>query len=205
MSEDVLTDDQSHYEVSLTAGQAFLAFVLLLLSLAASFAFGLLLGRGQGDDRLTTRKQETAVVNEVSPAPAKSPARDVAVKDDDFKQPAPAAAIKEEKTPVWAPASAGTHTEADGPRYAAVPAKAGTHTEPDGPRYAQLLSTSDQKTAEALAAKLIDGGFTSSYVERSVTEKGTVFRVRTKFASESEAKTAEPKLKAFSKDVWITK
>ena len=194
MSEDVLTDDQSHYEVSLTAGQAFLAFVLLLLSLAASFAFGLLLGRGQGDDRLTTRKQETAVVNEVSPAPAKSPARDVAVKDDDFKQPAPAAAIKEEKTPVWAPASAG-----------AVPAKAGTNTEPDGPRYAQLLSTSDQKTAEALAAKLIDGGFTSSYVERSVTEKGTVFRVRTKFASESEAKTAEPKLKAFSKDVWITK
>jgi len=194
MSEDVLTDDQSHYEVSLTAGQAFLAFVLLLLSLAASFAFGLLLGRGQGDDRLTTRKQETAVVNEVSPAPAKAPARDVAVKDDDFKQAAPAAAIKEEKTPVWAPASAG-----------AVPAKAGTHTEPDGPRYAQLLSTSDQKTAEALAAKLIDGGFTSSYVERSVTEKGTVFRVRTKFASESEAKTAEPKLKAFSKDVWITK
>ncbi len=194
MSEDVLTDDQSHYEVSLTAGQAFLAFVLLLLSLAASFAFGLLLGRGQGDDRLTTRKQETAVVNEVSPAPAKSPARDVAVKDDDFKQAAPAAAIKEEKTPVWAPASAG-----------AVPAQAGTHTEADGPRYAQLLSTSDQKTAEALAAKLIDGGFTSSYVERTITEKGTVFRVRTKFASESEAKTAEPKLKAFSKDVWITK
>jgi len=187
MSEDVLTDDQSHYEVSLTAGQAFLAFVLLLLSLAASFAFGLLLGRGQGDDRLTTRKQETAVVNEVSPAPAKAPARDVAVKDDDFKQAAPAAAIKEEKTPVWAPASAGTHTEADVPRYA------------------QLLSTSDQKTAEALAARLIDGGFTSSYVERTITEKGTVFRVRTKFASESEAKTAEPKLKAFSKDVWITK
>ena len=28
MSEELLTDDQSHYEVSLTAGQAFIAFVL---------------------------------------------------------------------------------------------------------------------------------------------------------------------------------
>src|ERR1700693_734620 len=104
--EDVLTDDQSHYEVSLTAGQAFLAFVLLLLSLAAAFAFGLLLGRGQGDDRLMTRKQEAAVVNEVSPSPPKASAREVAVKDDDFKQ-ASAPTVTEEKTPVWAPASAG--------------------------------------------------------------------------------------------------
>ena len=202
--EDVLTDDQSHYEVSLTAGQAFLAFVLLLLSLAASFAFGLLLGRGQGDDRSMARKQDAAVVNEVSSAPAKASAREVAVKDDDFKQ-VPAPTVTEERTPVWAPASAG-----------AVPAKANTHTEakasaekpksePDVPHFAQLLSTSDQKTAETLAAKLIDAGFTSSYVERTITDKGTVYRVRTKFPSEAEARAAEAKLKTFSKDVWITK
>ena len=204
MAEDVLTDDQSHYEVSLTAGQAFLAFVLLLLSLAASFAFGLLLGRGQSDDRSTTRKQDAAVINEVSPGPVKSAAREVAVKDDDFKQ-APAPTVTEEKTPVWAPASAG-----------AVPAKGGTRTgarvqaekprlQLDVPHFAQLLSTSDQKTAEALAAKLIDAGFTSSYVERTITEKGTVYRVRTRFQSEAEARAAEGKLKTFSKDVWITK
>ncbi|HEX7418983.1 MAG TPA: SPOR domain-containing protein [Thermoanaerobaculia bacterium] len=204
--EDVLTDDQSHYEVSLTAGQAFLAFVLLLLSLAASFAFGLLLGRGQGDDRSTARKQDATIVNEVSSAPAKASAREVAVKDDDFKATTePPPTVTEEKTPVWAPASAG-----------AVPAKAGTHTEakasveklksePDVPHFAQLLSTSDQKTAETLAAKLIDAGFTSSYVERTITEKGTVYRVRTKFPSEAEARAAEAKLKTFSKDVWITK
>ncbi|HEX9309168.1 MAG TPA: hypothetical protein VF887_00015, partial [Gemmatimonadaceae bacterium] len=58
--EDVLTDDQSHYEISLTAGQAFVAFVLLLLSLAASFAFGLLIGRGQTDDHLAIRNVATA-------------------------------------------------------------------------------------------------------------------------------------------------
>src|SRR6266540_1183995 len=90
MSE--LVDDQSHYEVSLTAGQAFLAFVLLLLSLAASFAFGLLIGRGQIDDRLTARK-EPAVVNEASVLPRKAVAREVPVaKDEDFKE----ATIKEE-------------------------------------------------------------------------------------------------------------
>ena len=202
MTEDVLTDDQSHYEVSLTAGQAFLAFVLLLLSLAAAFAFGLILGRGQGDDRSLTRRQDAAVVNEVSPA-AKVQPREVAVKDDDFKQVVPPT-VTEEKTPVSTPAPAPARV---------VPAKAGTYTEAKPavtkeagvPYFAQLLSTSDQKTAEALAAKLIDAGFTSSYVERTITEKGTVYRVRTRFASEGEARAAEGKLKAFSKDVWITK
>lgn len=194
MTEDVLTDDQSHYEVSLTAGQAFLAFVLLLLSLAAAFAFGLILGRGQGDDRSLTRKQETAV-NEVSP-PAKVQPREVAVRDDDFKQVVPPT-VTEEKAPVQAAVRV--------PAPAPAPARVQPKKEADVPHFAQLLSTSDQKTAEGLAAKLIDAGFTSSYVERTITEKGTVYRVRARFPSESEARAAEPKLKAFSKDVWITK
>jgi cell division septation protein DedD len=73
-----------------------------------------------------------------------------------------------------------------------------------GPVYAQLLSTGDQKTAEALAAKVINSGFTNAYVERTANEKGPIFRVRVKFASEAEAKASEAKLKAFSNDVWIT-
>ena len=73
------------------------------------------------------------------------------------------------------------------------------------PFYAQLLSTGDQKTAEALAAKLINGGFNAAYVERVTGEKGTIFRVRVKFANETDARAAEGKLKEFSKDVWITK
>ena len=69
------------------------------------------------------------------------------------------------------------------------------------PVYAQLLVSTDQKTAESLAATLIDKGFTSAYVERA----GTAFKVRVKFASEAEARAAEPKLKEFAKDVWIVK
>src|SRR5205814_10068462 len=69
--ESVVTiDDQSHYEISLTAGQAFVAFVLLLLSLAASFAFGLMIGKSQGDERLVVRK-EPSVVTEASAIPKK--------------------------------------------------------------------------------------------------------------------------------------
>ena len=174
--EEVLTDDQSHYEISLTAGQAFVAFVLLLLSLAASFAFGLMIGKGQTDDHLVARREPAAVINEAAVAPKKVAPKVAEVANDDFKpsvvEPAP-------------------DVKATAP-VEAVPA------------FAQILSSADQKTAEALAARLIEGGFTAAYVERTTTDKGTIFRVRIKFPSEAEAHAAEPKLKAFSKDVWIT-
>ncbi|MGA8807978.1 MAG: SPOR domain-containing protein, partial [Thermoanaerobaculia bacterium] len=70
-----------------------------------------------------------------------------------------------------------------------------------GPAYAQLLVTGDQKTADALAAKAIDHGFMTTYVERA----GTSFKVRVKFNSEAEARASEAKLKEISKDVWFVK
>jgi len=186
--EEVLTDDQSHYEISLTAGQAFVAFVLLLLSLAASFAFGLLIGRGAADEHLVVRKDAPVITETVAP-------KKVAV-NEDFKEVAP--------TPQPQPTI--EKVASVGPTSVGQPAKAGPHTEvPSGPVFAQLLSTSDQKTAEALAAKLIEGGFTAAYVERGTTDKGTVFRVRVKFSSDGDAHTAEAKLKQFSKEVWITR
>ena len=180
-----LAEDQSHYEISLTAGQAFVAFVLLLLSLAASFAFGLMIGRGQGDDHLALRKEPVTVASAV---PKKPPARvETPVKDEDFK--APPATIE----PAPLPAKAGASME---PRLQPGSAE---------PAYAQLLSTTDQKTAEALAAKLIERGFTAAYVERTTSDKGATFRVRVKFPTATEARAAEPKLKEFSKEVWITR
>jgi len=188
--EEVLTDDQSHYEISLTAGQAFVAFVLLLLSLAASFAFGLLIGRGATDEHLALRKDAPVITETVAAAAPKK-----VVADEDFKEPvAPAPQPTIEKVASVGPTSVGR------------PAEAGPHTEAStGPVFAQLLSTSDQKTAEGLAAKLIEGGFTAAYVERGSTDKGTVFRVRVKFPSDADAHTAEAKLKQFSKEVWITR
>jgi cell division septation protein DedD len=193
--ESVATiDDQSHYEISLTAGQAFVAFVLLLLSLAASFTFGLMIGKGQGDERLVVRK-EPAVVTEAGAVPKKPAGKivELGVPEEDFK--APAATTTTATTTTEAPVITPTVTEGQ----AAAPALHET------PAYAQLLSTSDQKTAEALAAKLINGGFTAAFVERGTTDKGTIFRVRVRFPSEADAHASETKLKEYAKEVWITK
>jgi hypothetical protein len=189
-----LTDDQSHYEISLTAGQAFIAFVLLLLSLAASFTFGLMIGKGQGDERLVVRK-EPAVVSEASALQKKPAGRivELGVADDAFKAPPPVTV---------APTTTETPVVTEQTTTQPPPAAPAT---PTVPVYAQLLSTGDQKTAEALAAKLINGGFTAAYVERGANEKGTIFRVRVKFPSEADARAAETKLKEFAKEVWITK
>ena len=223
VSDEVLTDDQSHYEVSLTAGQAFIAFVLLLLSLAASFAFGLMIGKGQADERLVVRK-EPAVINEgnvVSGKKGDSKLVDLGVGNDDFKAPAATTSSVATETAV----SPSTITEgviAPSTESAAVTTTAPVEVlqkpaakpvvtpaavpvakpaPPAGPAYAQLLVTSDQKTADALAAKAIDHGFMSTYVERS----GATFKVRVKFNSEAEARASEAKLKELSKDVWIIK
>jgi cell division septation protein DedD len=203
MSEQVLHDDQSHYEISLTAGQAFIAFVLLLLSLAASFAFGLMIGKGQADERLVVRK-EPAVINEGSALPLKKTDGklvELAVSGDDFKAKTesmapPAPTITEGgAVPPATTASRAAARAAEGPSTPATPQ----------PVYAQLLSTSDQKTADTLAARLIDRGFASAYVERTITDKGMIFRVRVKFPSDGDARAAETKLREFSKEVWITK
>ena len=217
VSDEVLIDDQSHYEVSLTAGQAFVAFVLLLLSLAASFAFGLMIGKGQADERLVVRK-EPAVINEGSVIASKKndgKLVDLGVGNDDFKAPAPATTSSAPADRARADDHRRHDHAADGigcraghgdrvlrssrlrsPRRNRSPRRAST-----GPAYAQLLVTSDQKTADALAAKAIDHGFMTTYVERA----GTSFKVRVKFNSEAEARANEAKLKEISKDVWFVK
>jgi cell division septation protein DedD len=221
MEELHAADDQSHYEISLTAGQAFVAFVLLLLSLAAAFAFGLMIGKGQADDRLVVQK-ETPVVTEASLAPKKTDGRivELGVENSDFQATETAEAEPEttgSTAPVTETMSTATVIEEAAPaapepaavtpavQPAATPAvQAPVQAGLKVTTYAQLLSTSDQKTAERFAANLIDRGFTAAYVERGTTEKGPVYRVRIKFDSEPAARAAEPKLREFSKEVWIT-
>jgi cell division septation protein DedD len=205
-------DDQSHYEISLTAGQAFVAFVLLLLSLAASFAFGLMIGKGQADERLVVRK-EPEIVSEASAVPVKAKKADagkiveLAVPDDEFQPTDTAPVAATDTTVSAAPAQIieeGPAVTAPVTEPPAAEAAASTQS-PQVPHFAQLLSSGDQKAAEGLAAKLIERGFSSAYVERGANEKGPIFRVRVKFPSEAEARAAETRLKEFSKEVWITK
>jgi len=203
MSEETtIHDDQSHYEISLTAGQAFLAFVLMLLSLAASFGFGLMIGKGQDGDRLVVRK-EPAVITEASALPKKNDGRivELGVAAEDFKETTTAPVTATESVPPSTITEVAPAPVVEAPPPAPAPVAAA----PAQPVYAQLLSSSDQKTAEVLAAKLIGGGFNGAYVDRGTNEKGPVFRVRVKFPSEADARAAEPRLKEFAKDVWIVK
>ncbi len=215
MEEHHAVDDQSHYEISLTAGQAFVAFVLLLLSLAASFAFGLMLGKGQADERLVVRK-ETPVVTEAALLPKKNRGEivELGVTADDFEEAEaePAATSSTDTTltttaatPVIAEETApATTTQPSQEPPTTTPAATTTHVAPHAPYLAQLLSTGDQKIAEALAVKIINRGYNTAYVERGTTDKGPIYRVRVRFDSEAEARAAEPKLREFSKEVWIT-
>jgi hypothetical protein len=228
-----------------TAGQAFLAFVLLLLSLAASFTFGLMVGKGQGDERLVV-KRDPPVVSEGSEAKtneAKLVELDVPKRDRveapvseaqtpvvvEEETPAPAedatpGASSDAAAPASQPSAAPVVTEhkASAPvapevrpaQSVAAPAVAAVKppeakpvaTAPKVAVYAQLLSSNDAKTAEGLAARLIDAGFTSAYVERLRASAGMTYRVRVKFSSEDEARAAVDRLRSIAKsEPWITK
>jgi hypothetical protein len=231
MEAQHMTDDQSHYEISLTASQAFLAFVLLLLSLGASFAFGLMIGRGQADERLVVRREPAVVTEGSVVASAKKPTGrivELGVENTDFQanETAPvtdsavAPMLVEESTPsTEAPAPVTDTLSPVVTEAAPAPKPVAARVEPaaakpqsavappavakGAPVYAQLLGTSDQKRAEAMAAKLIDGGFTTAFVERASNDKGPVYKVRVRFNNEADARAAEAKLKTYSADVWI--
>ena len=215
MSDDLSTDDSSHYEISLTAGQAFIAFVLLLFSLAASFAFGLIIGRGQEDDRLVVRR-EPAVISE-----------GVAVEDSRIVEldevPPPTATVAQDEVPILIeegladlppqPVEQPSAGEADPtptvpapqPEPQSPPQKA-PEPAPSGPVFAQVLSSTDARAAENLAARLIDSGFNTAYVERVSGASGMIYRVRVRFASEQEARAAIDRLRAITRsDPWITR
>ena len=204
--EDQQLNDDSHYEISLTATQAFVAFVLLLLSLAASFAFGVMVGRGQLDPEAakSARDAETTQITEraVPTTPEES---------------APAEPVAETAAPEAATAEAGDEIEINPVAPATTPAPAVTAPTPpepkpappaattpvtasatSGPVYAQLLATGDAKRAEALAAQLFDAGFTAAFVDRVKGDKGTIHRVRVRFRSDAEARAAVPALQKYT-------
>lgn len=207
--EDQQLNDDSHYEISLTATQAFVAFVLLLLSLAASFAFGVMVGRGQLDPSATKKPDgaEATVITErpMSAMPTQTAAEAVEEAQPEVSAtgqgetieaaPAPATVTPtpvKETEPVPTPAPAPPKATAAPPVAATVPPASTV------PAWAQLLATSDAKRAETLAAKLIDDGFTSAFVDRIKGEKGTIHRVRVRFRNEAEARAAVPKLQPYT-------
>ena len=215
MADHPVPDDSSHYEISLTAGQAFIAFVLLLCSLGAAFAFGILVGRGRLDESLMVRG-DPAVITEGEPSDpgrivdlgAREPVPPPATATRDFTQPAAIGIEELAPTPPpgseFAPQPAADETPAE--RQSTPPAESATPAPAGEVVIAQVLSSTEQKAAEKLAVKLIESGFQDAYVERIESGGATIHRVRVRFRSEAEARAAESRLKAISgTDPWITR
>lgn len=193
-------DDSSHYEVSLTATQALVAFVLLLFSLASSFAFGVIVGKGRSDERLVVQR-EPAVISEAGAVQPGSKDRGSRIVELGVKETDPSAPVTESLPPATENAPPSTIIDE------APPASASSTAAPDAdaPFYAQLLSTSDAKNAENLAAQLIERGFTSAFVDKAASPQGTVYRVRVKYPNEAAARAAADQLKAYATgEVWVT-
>lgn len=209
MKAEPIHDDSSHYEVSLTGGQALAAFILMLGSLAASFGFGLMLGRGGDGDRLVVRR-EPSIISEASP---ESRASSRIVELGVSSPPPPPA------TETIDPLSPSILEEAASGKVSGEPSAAGAPALPTamrpmpgevapagGPFYAQVISTADVKAAEALAARLIERGYTTAWVERVNSDRGMTYRVRVKFTTEAAARQAVEPLRAITKgEVWVTR
>jgi cell division septation protein DedD len=245
MSEEqqVTAEDSSHYEVSLTAGQAFVAFVLLLASLAAAFIFGLMVGKGQDASRLVVRREPSVI--QAGDAPAKAnEAKIIELGVPEEEEPEVTATetataevpvvVEEAPAGVTATTAAAAEPAASTPAHAApvreevhaAPpkseepvAKAPSKPEPKpaaakieapasatGTVYAQVFSSGDGAAAEALAAKLIDNGFKTAYVERTRSLTGMTYRVRVRFPSEETARGSADRLRSITRtEPWITR
>ncbi len=208
MDEHQVPDDASHYEISLTPGQAFIAFVLLLCSLGAAFAFGIMVGRGQLDERLVVQREPSVVGEGTTSEGGRIVELGV---DRDFGATAPVApstAFPED--PTLEEIAPGTPPQGDAPAPVVETASPGQPQPPEGaegPVFAQLLSSSEAKPAENLAAKLIEAGFTSAYVERVPADGSMIYRVRVRFPNDAQARASVDRLKALAGggEVWITR
>ncbi|MDX1584135.1 MAG: hypothetical protein R3338_11105, partial [Thermoanaerobaculia bacterium] len=141
MVDEPIHDDSSYYEISITAGQAFLAVVLLIASLAAAFAFGIIVGQARAKEQTSTASSTATIVEEEDAA---SPVVEVE-EEEPFATP-PDRETRTVETPEVIEegdrADVGVATAADEPDQEPVP------------HVAQILSTTEQEPAESLAARL---------------------------------------------------
>lgn len=209
MKVEPIHDDSSHYEVSLTGGQALAAFILMLGSLAASFGFGLMLGRGGDGDRLVVRR-EPSIISEASPE--KRPSSRIVELGVTSPPPSPVTETIDPLSPSILEESVSARGSGE-PSAGGAPALPGTMrpvpsevAPPGAPFYAQVISTGDVKAAEALAARLIERGYKTAWVERVTSDRGMTYRVRVKFATEAAARQAVEPLREITKgEVWVTR
>lgn len=204
MVDEPIHDDSSYYEISITAGQAFLAVVLLIGSLAAAFAFGIIVGQARASEKPASGAKPPMILEEqgegsrIVDVEESRPA--VAEKEPEASKPR-----VEEPRLIEEPASRTRMSDSQ-PSHPSAPTSAGEDSGAPVPHVAQILSTTDKEPAENLAARLINAGYSNAYVERVPSDAGMLYRVRVRFASESEARDAIEDLRQYSPgEIWVSK
>lgn len=210
MVDEPIHDDSSYYEISITAGQAFLGVVLLIASLAAAFAFGIIVGEARGKSNLTERARPPVILE--GEASDRGTIVELGVENEPSESGDPAtenATIEEPELIEDVPTPSTADEPASGAPELTVPGPAAVPEGPPAssvPYVAQILSTTEREPAERLAARLIDAGFSNAYVERVPSDSGMLYRVRVRFSSENEARAAVERLKSYAPgEIWVSR
>ena len=136
-----------------------------------------------------------------TPAPTTVPPPRKSVSEAEQKVLAGAGRTPPPKTEAPVTVAAAPPTAASTPVSVPAAPSAAATSAPSGEGFAvQIAAFTDDKGANALAAKLKKAGYASTYTEPVETSRGTLWRVRVGgFASRPDADTARAKLKA---DGW---
>ena len=220
-----MEEPRTHYQLSFTAKQALLLFVLLIGALGVAYFLGLLMtglsGRPGGRNRLPRpvrrRPRRPSRSSSRAPCAGVSPGKGAAHPTAPAVTPSPAPPSSTSLAPAGPTATPGLQLFDDGPpaarRLTSAPAqlppraKALSGRPPEAAVSAfwvQALSANSEKEAHAKRDRLAAHGFPSTVVP-GPGPHGRVYRVRVgPFPNRDEAQKAASKLKAREKlEPWI--
>jgi septal ring-binding cell division protein DamX len=205
-------EPRTHYQISLTSGQAAGAFILFVVLLLASYFLGLLTGLSGRGEKAPPRVGAAAALTP-TPEPAfPKPVLGVAPRGG---RPAPSPSPAPEPSPgptttiqlfSDGTASEPTHAPAAAKSTASKPAGKPTARPTEGAGFwVQVDSLSSKDQAESRRQGLAAAGFKATIVPGS-GPKGPVYRIRTgPYATREDAERAATKLaeKAKVKRPWV--
>lgn len=223
-----MPEPRTHYQLSFTARQAMVFFVLCLLALGLSYFFGLMTGLSSGSSKAASRAAAltaTAVptgeatpaaavaAEEPAPAGAEAPPSLTRIAEQASGEPsnAPTAPAvlqtfedrgAEEPTPTPAPAVAARAVPTPA-RAAAPPAGKGAATG----LWVQVASLTSRSDADSLVARLSRHGY-KTQISPLVGPKTRIYRVRVgPYRSEEEARRTTDRLRRQERlpDAWIVR
>ncbi|MGH9366766.1 MAG: SPOR domain-containing protein [Thermoanaerobaculia bacterium] len=198
-----MPEPRTHYQLSFTARQAMVFFVVCLLVLGLSFFFGLMAGLSGRPDDSAGPGQPPTTPPEAAPAPV---AGEAVAAPEEGSSPESAGRLEEPPAaPRTAPATLQAFEDRIGRESTAAPA---IPTRPPAAGvWVQVASLTSRSEADALAARLSKSGYRAQ-IAVAAGPKGRLFRVRVgPYRSEEEAGRMADRLRSRERirQTWIVR